>query len=671
MKHNIFLSATCLLIMAVTSCVTYQPNKEDQKENPEDLDLNFAFETRTTKTISITAINEVGKAVEGALFSVFTDNPYDDAGNRLKNPAPIYQGYTEAGGKLSIPMEVPNSTEEIYIVPELAGYGSMLSFPSDKIDDVLSLEFKGLQATQTKGMSAKSTIAPRESIKKGNNYNFFTYYKDSEYSPSDGTLQSSELVSFEELSTPFKTMVNDWFPEGGANYATDSGDSDLHIVEDGTQVWVTYIGDGGFSNGIGNANVWNSLYFYTYTDATKPAGTFFAPDNLAKTDAIHLTNVFPNLHPNKTVTGTKVQLLYWNGSQYVSEFPAGTYVGFMFVNFGFKKKTGEIGFTMQPGYDRSSTAALNSDKVSHGIFHWSEQFMCFVLGMENNNTKDADFNDALVRISTSKYAKLDREYPTPDAVAPKSSYSGTLAFEDTWPDKGDYDMNDFVTDYTYTFIKNTGTNNIAAVELAFQPKAVGASRNNGFGVQIPILVTNVASVTGSSLEGGQTLATVIIFDDVRIPFGGRQGFINTVKGEPRVPAAIATITITFNTPLDERDLSFKGVNPFLFTTDNRSNEIHLVDYPPTLKANMKAFGTQYDKSVPSNGVYYRMDNTFPWAVDLASSQSSLWRYPIEKISINNTYTKFGEWINNPRSVWYNAKILENIVKDNIYDIEDL
>lgn len=658
MNTRNFIILLALAIMFVTSCVPYQPIDNPEEPDPT-LDLNFKFETRSDRTINITAFNETGTKAGGVLFSIFTENPYISDGSRDLTTKPIYQGYTEADGTLTITFDMPNSSDRVYIVPEFAGFGPMLDFSTKDFEESLSLVFKGIQQPGTKAPITKAAVAPRESIKKGNNFSFYTYYRDSEYNPADGVLSPGELVSYEEISTDFKSMVHDWYPEEGLNYEAFSEDSDLYITEDNTEVWVTYLGDGGFSNA--NRNSWSSLYFYTYTSATKPTRTFLYPGYIAKTDELHMTAALINTCPEKTVVGTKVQLMYWDGTQFVSSFPAGTYIGFTMVKDGYKKSNGTIGFNIQDGMDRSSTAALNRDGLIHGVFHWSDLYRCFVLGMEYNNSKDADFNDVVVKITTSKVAKLDKEYPLPSVPVPEYSYMGTIAFEDTWPDKGDYDMNDFVADYQYDLIKVPGTNNISGMRVSIHPLAAGASQINGFGVQIPILVTNISNVSGGSLEDGQTLATTIVYDDVKSAFvGAGEGFVNTVNGQPILPSSTSVIEYTFVSPINERNVSFNGINPFLFKAEDRSREIHLVNYAPTLKANMNSFGTLYDKSVPTSGIYYRMDNTFPWAIDISKSKEPLWIYPIEKVGINKTYLKFGDWVTNPTSVWYDATIETNV-----------
>ncbi|MBZ0243027.1 MAG: LruC domain-containing protein, partial [Bacteroidales bacterium] len=76
---------------------------------------------------------------------------------------------------------------------------------------------------------------------------------------------------------------------------------------------------------------------------------------------------------------------------------------------------------------------------------------------------------------------------------------GTLAFEDLWPYKGDYDFNDLVLDYQFEIVTTT-TNHVEKVIATMTIKAFGASFENGFGFQLSDAIdANGLSVSGYSL----------------------------------------------------------------------------------------------------------------------------------------------------------------------------
>jgi len=92
-------------------------------------------------------------------------------------------------------------------------------------------------------------------------------------------------------------------------------------------------------------------------------------------------------------------------------------------------------------------------------------------------------------------------YPLDPERASKSFFPaetvwGTVAFEDLWPSKGDYDFNDLVLDYTGYYVLNA-QNDVKDFIVDFQVRAVGASLNNGYGFQLDqITPDQVESVTG-------------------------------------------------------------------------------------------------------------------------------------------------------------------------------
>lgn len=265
--------------------------------------------------------------------------------------------------------------------------------------------------------------------------------------------------------------------------------------------------------------------------------------------------------------------------------------------------------------------------------------------INDGKSNDKDYNDILFKVTSDPIMKPKDEIP----VAPEeyvSSISGTLAFEDNWPQKGDYDFNDFVTGYSYSLIKGNNDKDVKAIRLTFIPRALGASYNSGFGIQLPIETNNIENVTGGNIEKDETKATIIIYEDTRKDaFGGHGGFINTQKGNAEIAGTKQNVYITLKSNIGLN--SFKDFNPFIYVV-NRNHEIHLTDKAPTSKMDISLFGREEDDdcSMPEKGYYYRMDNDYPWALDIPSSNNSLnnlWRYPIEGKGVSEAYPDYLNW----------------------------
>jgi LruC domain-containing protein len=184
---------------------------------------------------------------------------------------------------------------------------------------------------------------------------------------------------------------------------------------------------------------------------------------------------------------------------------------------------------------------------------------------------------------------------------PSKTGYGSLAFEDNWPFKGDYDINDLVVEYNYTLITNA-QNSTVEIDAVFVLKAMGATFKNGFGVQFPFAVSLVQSVTGSRVtnndvvtlasngcETGQSKAVIIPFDDATAVTGVNT-FANTISGGFHTPDTIR-MKILLNAPVTASAMGTIPYNPFIIIDRTRGREAHLAGNLPTDKMNIK-YSTQ-------------------------------------------------------------------------------
>ncbi len=242
---------------------------------------------------------------------------------------------------------------------------------------------------------------------------------------------------------------------------------------------------------------------------------------------------------------------------------------------------------------------------------------------------------------------------------------GTLAFEDLWPGKGDYDFNDLVIDYQFEVISNLD-NYVDKVIATFELKAFGAALENGFGFQLGNVNSNDLTVTGSQLtesfislngngtEAGQSYATIIVFDNTfsHMENPGWGIGVNTTPDAAYVQPVRFTLILKFkpNTYL-VNELDIAGFNPFLIVNKTRGHEVHLPYYKPTELADASLFGQWEDDSKPATGRYYVTENNLPWALNIYEN----FEYPIEKQDLLQVYLKFAEWANSGGTLfpdWY-------------------
>lgn len=237
-----------------------------------------------------------------------------------------------------------------------------------------------------------------------------------------------------------------------------------------------------------------------------------------------------------------------------------------------------------------------------------------------------------------------------------SENSGTLAFEDNWPSKGDYDLNDIVVNYKINRVTNAA-NNVVEVIATFVARASGAGFRDAFGFQLDNIDPNkIVSVTGNKvgkvadvfkfgsngLESNQTYANIIVFDNFYevLKHPGSGSFINVTKDAPFVEYVTLTVTIKMQSNIPIVDLPAEKFNFYIVADvlkNGRGKEIHLPDGKPSSLVNSNLFGTFDDNSTGSK--YYRTENNLPWGINVVQG----FDYMFEKVSIDKGYNYFIKW----------------------------
>lgn len=267
----------------------------------------------------------------------------------------------------------------------------------------------------------------------------------------------------------------------------------------------------------------------------------------------------------------------------------------------------------------------------------------------------------------------DDSYPSDPARA-FNNYSpvvgfNTLAFEDLWPSRGDYDFNDLVLDYRFKIVTNSN-NKVSEVYGTFVVKAIGAAQKNGFGFQLPgtgiadsdvevegiRLKENFINLNQNGTEAGQDKITVIVFDNVNKILLGQGGFgVNVSADASYVQPDTTTVSVIFKpNTYSITEVGIDDFNPFLIVSHNRGREIHLPDKPPTNLADPTFFNSNDDNSNPSLGKYYRTNTNLPWAIRISPGFDPTF----EKDQITVAYLKFTPWVESSGSQftdWYLSK----------------
>ncbi len=270
-------------------------------------------------------------------------------------------------------------------------------------------------------------------------------------------------------------------------------------IEEDADVWLTFIHE--------NAGFSNTFGYYTYNTNEGP------PSDIPQED---ITIVFPNASYQKGNKGA----LQSGDSVYMGNIKGGTSIGFVIISNGWFSGTGNnpIGKVREEGYQGLyySEYALNpeseNDDKKHSAIIYHEREQIFLIGMEDNKhtSYSYNFNDVvfavvvddvnsvknLINIPSIK-SDVDNDsdgdgvldsidaYPHDAARTTTETLMGTLAFEDLWPKKGDYDFNDLVISYTYD-IDGNASNEIVSVNLSYELVASGAGYPNGLALSLPL-----------------------------------------------------------------------------------------------------------------------------------------------------------------------------------------
>ncbi len=608
----------------------------------EDLVIADDFDYATTRTVdvSVRALTNSDEPLAGVVFRLYASHP--DSADAL-----LLEGRTGADGWLKVPLSLSAMVERLVVVTDYIGLPNRAEMPI--VADRATHVFGGSAPQRsTSGAMSLNAVAPSGPLGvEGPSYQFLGGW-DSQGVPS-------YLVDEPDyIDVAFLELVNAALPEqnpvpvSNPDYLAEGNDMDVRLVQ-AADVWVTFLHEG--------AGWKNSLAFYTY-DLDAP------PQSVA--DVPFVTVIFPNVSYRDSggglTSGQKVKVR-------LGSFPAGTGIGWALVANGWNGNGVGAGSHIvysEPRFNPEPDPTLRQHSV---LLHDTDRNLLLLSfeDMRRDNGSDNDFNDAIFYVTANPYSAIETENivvaDTPPSVDtgertrvgtlfyPSSSTFGTLAFEDLWPGRGDYDFNDLVVDYRYELGLNSN-NDIVEIHADYVVKAVGAGYRNGFGVEFPVSPNLISRVEGTrtgaafttiasnGLEAGQDRAVVIVFDDAYQVVQRPPGFfVNTQREAPSVAPETVRVTLIPARPLSLAEFGSPPYNPFLIANGQRGREIHLPDMPPTRKADPSFFGQSGDNSRPQSGRYYKTKNNLPWAIHLPVS----FEYPLEQHAITTAHLEFSSW----------------------------
>jgi LruC domain-containing protein len=642
MKHCLPILFTIFSVLTFTSCNKNNDPTLEKTEGGKLAPDGFNFSTFKSVNISVRLLSNINEPIKSTVVNI-------------KSPTSgeiLLKGLTDGDGYFKSSVNIPAYIETLLINPNNPGLTQNVR--GLIVNNAMSVVIGGTSVLS--GDAIKSSSAKAKILYNGNSTVFATTYTYmgtldnsgrplSYLEPQKGTV-SANLLSYLAAALPNQQDVRVHHPQ----FVSDNATEHLNIVQL-SDVWITFVAEGA-----GNLN---SIGYYTYQTNNPPA------------TAAEITEV-KLLFPNASSVGDG-GTLQAGDKVHLGQFPAGTSIGFVLFWWGWQG--GNIVHVNNPKFYSDSkfnpeSSALQSHTVLLNYVNENQ----FIIGFEDVNRTDAgcdhDFNDVILyatsnpvtAISTTGVSTMgpatdtdgdgvydnNDEFPSDPTKAYTSYYPskntwGTLAFEDNWPAKGDYDMNDVVVKYQYSYVHNA-SNKVVDMSGNYVLENAMASYTNGFGVQLPFAPGVVSNITGQRLtdnyitfnangtESGQSKAVIIPFENHKTVLANNAALGGGAKDTVKVK-------INFTSPVAVSSITGAPYNPFLISDRKRGTEIHLSGYVPTDKADLNLFGSNHDDSNPATNKYYLSSQNWPWALNFLEAFS----YPKEGAAINEAYLHFGEW----------------------------
>lgn len=490
MNKNIFSHyKTSVLCMLATSSMLVGCSVDEFVESQKDkVTPTFDFSTQQEAYLNIN-YGDYGKDI---VFNVYTESP-----SANEEAQPVFSAFADANGHYEGELQLPTSVKKVWVHTEAWGLPNEVEVEKVGSDIVCDLSDM-MNAPKT--MRSPATRAGGDS-----NYQVVTLVDANGNTSTGVTSNMSQMKNLYSIvkwwdfeGNPyqhgqifdFNHLVDDNLDENitpeqitdvqyrlwqGVSKPATLDNSALaqyeHIntkIKSGTQLHVTFVDENGFyESAIGYyyyrtgetvKSLDDTKKYIIYPNASKGAN---APFGIAGDDGAKYDSFEAPLVPR-----TRIKLLFEDENGNVSDlFPEGYTIGFFILPDGFCNNGGKLNAYQS----HSGTSILTTDPQMYNQASTNLRFMSLQMGdrifygVEDGNS-DKSFDDILwtVDASTPNAIVDDGRKPVSDLnkivdVTTNSVTTTTYAFEDVWPDGGDYDLNDVIVQRTRTITVGRAT----------------------------------------------------------------------------------------------------------------------------------------------------------------------------------------------------------------------
>ncbi|MDR0969425.1 MAG: LruC domain-containing protein [Lentimicrobiaceae bacterium] len=636
LKTITLLALSFFVISSLSSCKKDIRNNVNNSNPGEDAIFDFATKGQVNVSINYNTYNLVDDGNYQIRFSIYGENPFRyENGYQTKkaNVKPLYSAWTNQNGRYQNTITLPLALTKVYLVSESYGAIDVAEVPVN--NGTISFE-RTITSNTNKSTSAVNWTIPDTWHTLGGwdangmpdylieNKTFTTEFLESIQAMFDGE---------EETGIPESSI---WYkhPEFFIAQGGTKTDMNLHLIKN-TGITMSFIS--------GLALYKSAVGYYVYKTDERPASA-------AEITDIYM--VFPHISQSDDIeTGNQVQLKFPDGNGgFVDEFPAGYSIGFALVINGFNNGNVNAGLgTIYSDHNNPITYGTEGQRTVALFEPGTNQMIA--LGFEDDPSYDKDYNDAIFNLFVEEPNAIDTDNMPPidppgEDPLTTSVVSGILLFEDLWPSKGDYDMNDVVVTYHSTIYRNKD-NYIVKVEDVFTPIWRGCELINGFGYEMTNVATN--QVETVEIDWGVHNTSTFMGNNQSEPGQSKQTYVffENIKAIELDSAYKITTTFAANSVSDLQP----PYNPFIFVNNpdpyvapgnnGRNHEIHLTNFPPTDLGNTLPFGLADDKSNSDEDLYYISHLKYPFAIDLPYIK---FRIVWEKVNVSDAYRFYDGWV---------------------------
>lgn len=672
MRINILIP----FIIAATAFSACQSNDVFDTNASKDTTILSKFSSfENVRTVTLDVDYGVNTKV---YFKIYDTNPFveTDGGTILSDSIQsIGMGATDDKGHYNASISVPSSLAKLYIVSTDAYVYPVLAKTIS--GDIVKVTAADKDDENTKGtrsfLSNNLPVIPAAmSSALGETITTLTGTADAW--DANGTIVESLRVGNIAGTTQFYNAGKIIASSLGENKKPTAylmgKDYNTDLIKSGTgDIILTYL------YGISGAQ--STLAYYCYTKDNPTTN-----DIKALKKCIIFANTFDYsgiAGPMNALRGVQVKLKYIDKNGiFQDSWPDNAKIGFVLYNGSWKS-----GKLLEAYYStpmEQTTLYTNENPVEGRYQHVftscstlsytyddKNYTMLGIEGYKYNGT-EGDFNDVVIQLSgVEPTIGIDTKEDST-----KTSTRGVLGFEDNWPARGDYDMNDMVVKYntTYTFGRLTQSFNNKQISQTDYKKRItdeftltwtGANYKNGFGYEVTLdndaltdqitIEHNGKTEKANVVSEGNNKFIIYLFNDAKAELGV-SGYTATNMPTTVEPQTYK-VTIPYkNTDVDTLKYADRAFNPFIFVNGDKTKEVHLIDHAPTTAGTACAalFNTNNDCSITAKSQYFRSNTYMPYAIMINAggtdeTNGKAWNISLrtESQPIYETYTNFTKW----------------------------